>query len=165
MGNTSRQRRAGVAAIAVSALLAVGYLAAPGSAAAAPNPGHSKDYQAQDPTTFTITQTLDALKTGKYTSVELVRAYLDRIATYEPYYNAFTQMYPDAIKDAKASDERRADHEKPRPLEGVPIVIKDSLNIAKLPTTGAWPVTSPVDGGVPLIPAQDAPVVQRLQDA
>ena len=74
-------------------------------------------------------------------------------------------MNPDAIKEAKASDRRRAEHKPPRPLEGVPIVIKDSLNFAGVPTTGAWPVTSPIDGGVALVPAQDAPVVQRLVDA
>ena len=44
-------------------------------------------------------------------------------------------------------------------------MIKDSLNFAGLPTTGAWPVTSPIDGGAALVPAQDAPVVQRLVDA
>lgn len=177
---TSRRRLTGVAGVVASALLVTGYVAtAPGSAAtpptlsglAQPN-GFGQpagqglgEVKAQDPTTFTISQTVDALKTGKYTSVELVEDYLARINEYQPYYNAFTQMNPDAIKDAIASDERRAEHKKPRPLEGVPIVIKDSLNLAGLPTTGAWPVTSPIDGGVPLIPAQDAPVVQRLQDA
>ena len=44
-------------------------------------------------------------------------------------------------------------------------MIKDTLNFAGMPTTGAWPVTSPIDGGVALVPAQDAPVVQRLVDA
>ena len=110
-------------------------------------------------------EALHALATHQYTSVELTQAFLGRIAEYEPYYNAFTQLNPDAIKEAMASDERRAEHEQPRPLEGVQIVIKDTLNFAGLPTTGAWPVTSPIDGGVPLVPARDAPVVQRLLHA
>jgi amidase len=152
-----------------SAVLVTGFVAGtPGNAEAASQSngtGQLMGAKAPDPTAFTITQTLDALKTGKYTSVELVKDYLARIHKYQPYYNAFTQMYPDALSDAAASDERRAEHLKARPLEGVPIVIKDSLNLASMPTTGAWPVTSPIDGGVPLIPAQDAPVVQRLQDA
>ena len=45
---------------------------------------------------------------------------------------------PDAIKEAKASDRRPAERKPPRPLEGVPIVIKDSLNFAGVPTT--WSV-------------------------
>lgn len=177
MSTTVRRRLVGVAGVV--ALLVTGYVGTPpGSAATPPAPslagstglnasqGHGAGgVWAEDPTTFTITQTLDALKTGKVTSVELVHDYLARINQYEPYYNAFTQMYPDAMKDAMASDARRAEHEPLRPLEGVPIVIKDSLNLAGMPTTGAWPVTSPIDGGVPLIPAEDAPVVQRLQDA
>lgn len=170
MKNASRRWRAGIAGAAVSALLATSYFAAtaPVSAAALPSSALVREaggVKAQDPTTFTITQTLHALATHEYTSVQLVQAYLSRVAKYQPYYNAFTQMNPDAFKEAAASDERRAEHKKPRPLEGVPIVIKDTLNFAGLPTTGAWPVTSPIDGGVPLVPAQDAPVVQRLQDA
>lgn len=164
MGKT-HQRRAGVVGVLIGALLAVGSIVAPVTTAAAPATGHGHRPEPPDPTTFTITQTLDVLKKGKYTSVELVQAYLSRIQKYEAYYNAFTQMYPNALQDAKDSDKRRAKHKQLRPLEGVPIVIKDSLDIAGLPTTGAWPVTSPVVGGVPLIPAQDAPVVQRLQDA
>jgi Asp-tRNA(Asn)/Glu-tRNA(Gln) amidotransferase A subunit family amidase len=105
------------------------------------------------------------MKTGKITSVQLTQDFLARINEFEPFYNAFTQMNPDVINEAEASDERRAAHEQIRPLEGVPIVIKDSLNFAGLPTTGAWPVTSPIDGGAALVPAQDAPVVQRLVDA
>lgn len=168
MSNASL-RRAGVVGVVVSSLVTFGYVATAAPAGAA-TPSSSLvqgtgGVKAQDPTTFTITQALNALKAHKYTSVELTKAFLNRIGKYQPYYNAFTQMNPDAVKEALASDERRAEHEKPRPLEGVPIVIKDSLNFAGLPTTGAWPVTSPIDGGVRLVPAQDAPVVQRLQDA
>jgi amidase len=164
-GSASRRRKAGIAGAAVSVILAVSCvsLAAPASAATQVSPSHAAN--AVNPTAFTITQALDAFKERKLTSVELTQDFLARIAKYEPYYNAFTQMNPDAISEAKASDKRRAEHEKPRALEGVPIVIKDTLNFAGLPTTGAWPVTSPVDGGVPLVPAQDAPVVKRLLDA
>jgi Asp-tRNA(Asn)/Glu-tRNA(Gln) amidotransferase A subunit family amidase len=119
-----------------------------------------------DPTTFTITETLKALETGKYTSVGLVTAFLARIDSYEPYYNAFTQMNPNALADAAASDERR---KRSRldvgPLEGVPIVIKDSMDVKGMPTTSGWPLTSPVSGGISLIPETNAPAVKRLRDA
>jgi Asp-tRNA(Asn)/Glu-tRNA(Gln) amidotransferase A subunit family amidase len=165
MGSTSRRRKAGIAGAAVSAILAVSCVAVavPASAATQHSAGHA--HNLPDPTTYTITQTLDTLKEYKLTSVQLTQDFLARIKKYEPYYNAFTQMNPDAINEAKASDWRRAKHMKPRPLEGVPIVIKDTLNFGGLPTTGAWPVTSPIDGGVPLIPSKNAPVVQRLLDA
>ncbi len=167
---TSQRRRVGAAGIAVCALLA-GYVGTPAaSAASRPSstvtaPGSYGKVQAQDPTTFDISQALAAMKSGKITSVQLTEDFLARINKYQPYYNAFTQLNPDAIKEALASDKHRAEQEPIRPLEGVPIVIKDSLNFAGMPTTGAWPVTSPIDGGISLVPVQDAPVVQRLIDA
>jgi amidase len=101
VSNASHRQRVGIVGVAVSALLAISYVAATAPASAAALPSSSLVHgtgavKAQDPTTFTITQTLNALEAHKYTSVELVEAYLNRIAKYEPYYNAFTQMYPDA---------------------------------------------------------------------
>lgn len=174
--NASRKRRAGTIRLAVGTLLATTGIVAAIPAGASAAPGDSAQGQAQgsgwgnlafrDPTTLTLTETLKALETGKYTSVELVEAFLKRIDTYEPYYNAFTQMNPDALADAAASDERRAKSRKDvGPLEGVPIVIKDSLDVKGMPTTSGWPLTSPITGGISLIPETDAPVVKRLRDA
>lgn len=176
MSNASHQRRTRTIRLAITALLATtGIVAAiPPSALATPRAsaygqarGNGWGNPAfRDPTTFTITETLHALKTGKYTSVELVRAFLRRIDTYEPYYNAFTQMNPNALAEAAASDERRKKSKKDiGPLEGVPIVIKDSLDVKGMPTTSGWPLTSPIAGGIALIPETDAPVVKRLRDA
>jgi amidase len=172
----SHRLRAGTVRIAVGAILATaGIVAAiPTSAAAAPE--NSAQGQAQgsgwgnlafrDPTTFTLTETLKAMETGKYTSVELVQAFLKRIDTYEPYYNAFTQMNTNALADAAASDARRKQGmQDVGKLEGVPIVIKDSLDVKGMPTTSGWPLTSPITGGISLIPETDAPMVKRLRDA
>src|SRR5215468_6550477 len=112
LGNASRSRPGGRIRLAVSALLATAaILAADPMAAyatgdAGPDNGLGNP-SLRDPTTLTLTETLKALKTNKYTSVELVKAYLKRIDTFEPYYNAFTQMNPNALADAAASDERR----------------------------------------------------------
>jgi Asp-tRNA(Asn)/Glu-tRNA(Gln) amidotransferase A subunit family amidase len=176
LSNASRQRRAGTIRLAVTALLATAGIVAAVPTGAWAAPGNSDQGQAhgsgwgnlafRDPTNLTITETLKALETGKYTSVELVEAFLERIATYEPYYNAFTQMNPEALADAAASDERRKKSKKDvGPLDGVPIVIKDSLDVKDMPTTSGWPLTSPVTGGISLIPETDAPVVKRLRDA
>lgn len=181
--HSPRVRRARAIGLTVSALAATVALgtttspnayASPTALAAGPAsapPGQDRgngwgDLSKLDPTTFSITETLKALETGKYTSVQLVEAYLARIDTYEPYYNAFTQMNPDALADAAASDERRMRGARGIGLlEGVPIVIKDSLDVRGMPTTSGWPLTSPVTGGISLIPETDAPVVQRLREA
>ena len=155
------RRRVGAVGLAAGALLATTGVVATAPAAAAP----ATALAATDTTTFTITQALDALEGGSATSVELVTAFMSRIEAYEPYYNAFTQMNPQALADAAASDARRRAGGSVRPLEGVPIVIKDSLDVKGLPTTSGWPLTSPVTGGLALVPETDAPLVQRLRDA
>ena len=48
------------------------------------------------------------MKDHQITSVQLTKDFLARINKYEPFYNAFTQMNPDALKEAKVSDLRRA---------------------------------------------------------
>ncbi|MGW5360189.1 amidase [Actinopolymorpha pittospori] len=169
---TPHKRQARVAGLAAALLASAGLVAtttAPSASAALPsapvNQGRATVGETWNPTTFTITETLEGLETGKYTSVELVKAYLARIETYEPYYNAFTQMNPDALAAAASSDKRRTKGKKLGPLEGVPIVIKDSLDVKGMPTTSGWPLTSPITGGISLIPKTDAPVVKRLRDA
>jgi amidase len=165
--NALSGRRVGAVALAAGALLATTGLVVTTAPTAAAAPASSAAVQAApDPTTFTITQTLEALETGSYTSVELVQAFLKRIETYEPYYNAFTQMNPDVLADAAASDERRArSTAKVGLLEGVPMVIKDSLDVKGMATTSGWPLTSPITKGIALIPETDAPLVKRLRDA
>ena len=165
-----------MAGLTVSVLLATPSFVAATATAAPVDPGNSVVGQAQgkgwgdlsklDPTTFNITETLKGLETGKWTSVQLVDGFLARIAIYEPYYNAFTQMNPDAFADAAASDERRKRGAHGIGLlEGMPVVIKDSLDVKGMPTTSGWPLTSPISGGISLIPETDAPVVKRLRDA
>ncbi|SKC81336.1 amidase [Krasilnikoviella flava] len=159
-----------LAAVAAGAVLAssatLGTASATSVAADRPAFGHGHRPGAQDPTTFTIAEATKALKTGRITSVELTRAYLDRIAQYEPYYNAFTRLNPDALAEAAAADEARQGSQKDvGPLEGVPIVIKDSLDVRGLPTTSGWALTSPEAGGLALVPRDDAPVVERLREA
>src|SRR4051794_32797189 len=140
--------------------------AASSSTAAAVSTGTgSQALASPDPTTFTIAETLKVLETGTYTSVQLVQAFQARIAAYEPYYNAFTQMNPAALADAAASDARRKSSAGVGRLEGVPIVIKDSLDVKGFPTTSGWPLTSPITNGISLIPETDAPLVKRLRDA
>lgn len=172
MTTIALRRRAGAAGLAATAALAAAGLVATAlpTATAAPGPAvQAKGWGnlgAFDPTTFTIAETLKALETGKFTSVQLVEAFLARIEKYEAYYNAFTQMNPDALADAAASDLKRKTAKKSVGLlEGVPIVIKDSMDVKGMPTTSGWPLTSPVSGGISLVPETDAPAVARLRAA
>lgn len=113
---------------------------------------------------MTLADAADAFARG-VTSEALTRAFLDRIAAHNPRYNAIIVMNPEALADARAIDARRAAGEALGPLAGVPVVIKDPMDMAGLPTTAGWRFLSAKAGGVDLIPETDAPVVARMRAA
>lgn len=76
------------------------------------------------------------LRDGTLTSVALVDAHLRRIAERDPTYRAFYRVLADQAREAA----RRADTELAAgtdrgPLHGIPVGIKDLIDIAGLPTT------------------------------
>ena len=74
-------------------------------------------------------------------------------------------LNPDALDDAKTIDRRRAAGEKLGPLAGVPVVIKDPMDMVGFPTTAGWSLLYSKTGGVDLMPATDSPVVARMRAA
>ncbi|HYO25322.1 MAG TPA: amidase [Lacipirellulaceae bacterium] len=108
------------------------------------------------------------LASSAYTSVDLVNAYLARIDELEPLYNAFIALNPSVLADAAALDAEYALTGPRSPLHGVPIAIKDSMNVAGLPTTGGYGgFVDVADGGTGkyLVPVADSPIVERLRAA
>src|SRR4051812_29326974 len=79
-----------------------------------------------------------ALETGRTTSVQLVDAYLARIAAYDhagPKLNAIVRLNPHARADAAALDaERKAGHVR-GPLHGIPIILKDNYGTRDFETS------------------------------
>ncbi len=70
-------------------------------------------------------------RAGALSSLELVDAHLDRIEAVNPHYNAFTIVLAD---QARASARRADQGLKMGPLHGVPVTVKDSFDVAGLPT-------------------------------
>ena len=103
---------------------------------------------------------LDAdLASGKVTSAALTQAYIDRIKTEDKVTKSVLALNPKALEAAKASDERRKAGKTLGPLDGIPILIKDNIDFAGMPTTA---------GSIALkdnLPAQDSPMVHRLVEA
>jgi len=102
---------------------------------------------------------------GAYTAVQLTQAFLDRIAEYEGYYNAFISMNPDALRTAAELDREFAVSGPRGPLHGVPVVIKDNFDFGGMVTTNGWEGFKTATGGVDMIPDDDAAVVTRLREA
>ncbi len=136
--------------------LAGALLLAPASPAAA---------QEIDVVELTVDQVQAAYSEGRYTAVELTRAFLARIERYEPLYNAFISMNPAALEDAARLDEEYGRTGPRGPLHGVPVVIKDNIDQAGHVTTAGWDGFSAAHGGVDMIPDDDAAVVSRLRAA
>src|SRR4051794_1761862 len=76
----------------------------------------------------TIADLQEALAAGRVTSVGLTQAYLARIDAYDsagPAINSVREVNPDALAIAAKLDAKK--EAKRRPLEGVPILIKDNI--------------------------------------
>ncbi len=96
---------------------------------------------------------------GRLTSVDLVRFYLGRIAEYDDDINALIFLNPDALRDAAILDLERAAGLIHGPLHGIPIVLKDNIGTADMPTTAG---SLSLEG---FIPIADATQVARLREA
>src|ERR1700753_2311839 len=112
---------------------------------------------------LTLEQTQAAFASGAITSEALTQAFLDRIAIYNAHYNALCFMNPGALNDARAIDRRRAAGETLGPLAGVPVVVKDAMDMVGFPTTAGWSLLYSKTGGVDLMPETDSPVVARMR--
>lgn len=101
---------------------------------------------------------LELMRAGRVTSVELVEAYLDRIARIDPGLNAYRLVFADAARaEASRADGRRAAGEEGA-LLGVPIALKEDTDLAGLPTTSGT-------DAITTVAAADAEVVSRLRAA
>jgi amidase len=77
---------------------------------------------------------LSALRERKISSVELLDLHQRRIALYNPQLNAIVIRNEDAEVEALAADADLSQGVK-HPLLGLPVTIKDALDVAGLPTT------------------------------
>nr|WP_153839639.1 amidase [Pseudomonas haemolytica] len=113
-------------------------------------------------TEVSIAQLRAALEDGQTTAVELVQAYLARIDAYDGPHtatalNAVVVRNPDALKEAEASDARRAKGETMGPLDGIPYTAKDSYLVKGLTAASGSPAFAK------LVAQRDAFTIERLR--
>ncbi|WP_267465647.1 amidase [Nocardia cyriacigeorgica] len=100
-----------------------------------------------------------AMDAGEVTSVELTEEAIGRIERYDKEINAICVRDFDRARVAAVAADRARARGESRALLGIPVTVKESYDIAGLPTT--W--------GMPLerdhVPAEDAVQVARLKAA
>jgi Asp-tRNA(Asn)/Glu-tRNA(Gln) amidotransferase A subunit family amidase len=115
-----------------------------------------------DLSTASIADINAAIDAGALSSEKLVTLYLKRIDAYDkkgPKVNSVITLNAKALAQAKALDAERKTKGRRSPLHGIPIVVKDLIDVAGMPTTAGFkPFGAPM-------PLRDAAIVTRLTDA
>ena len=107
----------------------------------------------------TATELGAALRKREVSAVELAQDAIGRIERHDPKINAVcVRDFDRALNAARAADTARANGDE-RPLLGIPLTVKESYNVAGLPTTWGMPEQRNFR------PAEDALAISRVKDA
>lgn len=104
---------------------------------------------------------IQMMERGELTSVELTEAYLARIKALNeqgPGLNAVTQLNQEVLKEAQHADEMRAEGKILSPAMGLPIVVKDLIDVKGMYTSaGNWSLRNSY-------PETDSGVAKKLRE-
>ncbi|GGA78371.1 amidase [Arenimonas soli] len=145
-------------ALALPVLLLLAACDQPAEAPAAP----AADVATVDVVELDMAEASRRMAEGELDSRQLTQAYLDRIAAIDdagPRLNAVIELAPDALAQAETLDAERAAGQVRGPLHGIPVLIKDNIDVAGLVNSA---------GSLALAehrPADDAFLVARLREA
>ncbi|HCU96519.1 MAG TPA: amidase [Actinobacteria bacterium] len=110
---------------------------------------------------LSATEALALFRARELSPVELMTAVIERAEAVEPVINAFAEThYHQALAQARAAEARYAGKGgEPRPLDGLPVAVKEEAEIAgQRNTLGSLPLRD-------VVAAQTAAFVQRIIDA
>jgi amidase len=107
---------------------------------------------------LTIPELQQRMDAGTLSAVDLMNAYLARIAAVDDELGAVLSLNPHALDEAAASDRERKQHGARSALEGIPVLLKDNVDTAGMPTTA---------GSRALLHSQpdDATITRKITDA
>jgi amidase len=106
--------------------------------------------------TATLEQVREAVAASRVSSAELVGSYLARIRECDSKFHAILSINPDAMAQARSLDAERRAGSIRGTLHGVPVILKDNIDLAGMVTTA---------GSLALAAnrrERSAPVAQRL---
>ena len=112
--------------------------------------------------TASVADIQDAVGAGALTYERLVQLYLNRIDAYDkkgPRLNAVLAVNPRALEIARGLDAERKAKGLRSPLHGIPIAVKDNVDVSDLPSTAGMLAFA---GSYP---KRDATVISKLREA
>lgn len=99
-----------------------------------------------------------AMTEGSLTATALTQHHLDRIAALDPALRAVISVCPDALEQAADSDAALRSGQPRGVLEGIPVLVKDNIQVSGSPTTAGSPALLAAR-------APDAFIIARLREA
>jgi amidase len=115
-----------------------------------------------DLATVTIAELQQHLASGRLSSEGLTALYRDRITAVNsrgPGLHAVAVLAPDTLEQARRADTERAAGRVRGPMHGIPVLVKDNIDVGGVPTTAGSVVLATS------VPETDAPVVTGLRAA
>jgi amidase len=128
----------------VALTVAVTGLATSGStpAMAQPSPSIGADVPGFTVVEASIAGLEAAYASGQTTARAVTQAYLDRIGAYDksgPFINSLITVNPRALEEAERLDALLRTTGRPiGPLHGIPVIVKDNIDVAGLPMTSGF---------------------------
>jgi amidase len=154
--------RRAVLLLAIAAALAACKPSPPADTATPATGSQPAGVPALDVAELSATDAAAKMAAGELTSHQLTQAYLDRIAKLDkagPALNSVIELNPKALEDADALDAERKAGKLRGPLHGIPVLIKDNVDVAGMVNSA---------GSLALAdnrPQQDAFMAARLRAA
>ena len=107
---------------------------------------------------MTITHSAKLLRAREISSVELTHAYLKHIEAENASLNAYLEVFPDALDEARLRDADTGERAT-SPLHGIPLAIKDNILIRGKRCSAASQILSNYTA------AYDATAIKKLREA
>ena len=114
----------------------------------------------QNLTYRSATQLTEDIRERRISCTDLLEAFIENVEKKNPALNAVVATdYETARERAKAADQDLQKGETWGPLHGLPMTVKDTFEVAGMPTVAGLPVLKDY------VPGQNADAVQSLVDA
>lgn len=107
---------------------------------------------------ITISKAHEAIKNGEISFKQLIEMYMERINKYDKKLNSIIMINPKALKVAEDMDEEYKRTKTLKPLQGIPVMLKDNIDTKDMPTTAGSIALKGV------IPWKDSFIVNKLID-